>query len=326
MPFLPLRPLKRGFAGLKIRIVLVVLGLAVATHLVAADSSHELVRDPHFECGFYLIAPPQGKRVQYGTVAGLAHAKPVWDLDQWSSKFPLQPADCVLTNETLWCSNSAKSVRVVEPGSPAADLSLAVNAATEYGNVARKSQAEPWVHLLVEQYFQNPPSLTEVSALNFYLEARLKDSELANTNGYSPTLHAAQFQIFLTVCNRNPKSPGHGECYWFGIPVYDDRERMPGDFEAQDFGQTRLFIYTPASTNFTQMSAHHREWITLQADLLPLMRKGLEHAWAKGFIKGSRDFADYHPYGIFMGWEVPGVFDVEMQVRNLSLKAIPSRP
>ena len=52
------------------------------------------------------------------------------------------------------------------------------------------------------------------------------------------------------------------------------------------------------------------------------MRQGLEHARAKGFIEGSKDLADYRPLGIFIGWEVPGVFDVELQIRNLSLKAI----
>ena len=50
------------------------------------------------------------------------------------------------------------------------------------------------------------------------------------------------------------------------------------------------------------------------------MRQGLEHARTKGFIKGSPDFADYRPLGIFIGWEVPGMFDVDLQIRNLDLK------
>jgi hypothetical protein len=50
------------------------------------------------------------------------------------------------------------------------------------------------------------------------------------------------------------------------------------------------------------------------------MHEGLEHAWAKGFIKGSKDLTDYQPLGIFIGWEVPGMFDVDLQIRNLSLR------
>ena len=40
-----------------------------------------------------------------------------------------------------------------------------------------------------------------------------------------------------------------------------------------------------------------------------------------GLLKDSKDLADYHISGMKIGWEVPGLFDVEMQVRNLSLMA-----
>jgi hypothetical protein len=32
--------------------------------------------------------------------------------------------------------------------------------------------------------------------------------------------------------------------------------------------------------------------------------------------------ADYRLTGIFIGWEVPGVFDVELQIRNLRLATL----
>jgi hypothetical protein len=38
-------------------------------------------------------------------------------------------------------------------------------------------------------------------------------------------------------------------------------------------------------------------------------------------MAGSRDVADYRVTGIVIGWEVPGIFDVELQLRNLSLRA-----
>jgi hypothetical protein len=93
-------------------------------------------------------------------------------------------------------------------------------------------------------------------------------------------------------------------------------------YEARDFGQTKQFIYTPASDRFARESTHDGRWVALDQDLLPLMREGLEHARARGFITGSSDLGDYHPTGIFIGWEVPGVFDVELQMRELSLKAV----
>jgi len=298
-------------------IVLACFGYALS--LMASE--RELVHDAHFQQGFHLLQPEQGKRVAYGDVAGLSTAGAMWDLAQWSSRFPLRLEDCRCWHDRLICSNSAKCVVVEAPAGFAADLSLAVNASVEYGGHVRQAGSEPWVRLLVQQDFEDPPSLGALAAFQFHLEARLKRSILARTNNYSPSLHAAQFTIFLTVANRNPSAPGYKECFWFGIPIYDNRHRLVPDYEAQDFGQTKLFIYTPGSNHFAQTSLHDGEWVAFDADILPLVRQGLEHARARKFIAGSSDLADYRPLGIFIGWELPGVFDVELQMRNLSLKA-----
>ncbi len=288
--------------------------------LCAAASGRELIRDPHFQSGFHLLKTKPGKRVVYGELPGLNPGPTAWDLAQWSSRFPLQPANSVFSPGAIGFSNSTKSVVVGKSGDAAADLSLGVYAGAEYPQ-ARKSAAEPWVHLLVQQDLQNPPALGQLTVFNFHVEARLKHSRLLSTNDYSPSRHAAQFLVYLTVANRNPKAAGYQECFWFGIPLYDNRERIVPAYEAQDFGDTRLFIFTPASDTFAPKTTHDGEWVTFQKDLLPLLRQGLEHARAKGFIKGSGDLADFRPLGIFIGWEVPGLFDVELQIRNLSLEA-----
>jgi hypothetical protein len=279
-----------------------------------------LVADPHFERGFYLLEPAPGKRIVYGELHGLQSGTPAWDLAQWSSRLPLKQTDESRTGPTVVWSNSAKVIVLGKPGNAAADLSLAVNAGVEYAQ-SRKSTGEPWVHLLVQQDFKEPPALAPLNALKFHMEGRLKRSRLLSTNDYSPSIHAAQFLVYLTVANRNPKAAGYQECFWFGVPVYDNRERVVSAYEAQDFGETKLFIFTPSSDTFVSKSTHDGGWVTFEKDLLPLMRKGLDHARAKGFIKGSTQLADYRPLGIFIGWEVPGMFDVAFQIRNLSLKA-----
>jgi hypothetical protein len=281
----------------------------------------ELVRDPHFQAGFFLLEPKPGKRVVYGELPGIMGDKPVWDLAQWSSRFPVYPTNRSSAGSSLVYSNASKIVTIGRFRSDEADLSLGVNAEIEYPQ-ARKSTSEPWAHLLVQQDLRDPPALGFLAACRFRLEARLKRSRLASTNDYSPSLHAAQFLVYLTVANGNPNAAGYQECFWFGIPVYDNRERIIPAYEAQDFGDTKLFIFTPSSSEFASQSTHERDWVTFEKDLLPLMRTGLAHARAKGFIKGSGDLADYRPLGIFIGWEVPGRFDVELQIRNLSLKAV----
>jgi hypothetical protein len=51
------------------------------------------------------------------------------------------------------------------------------------------------------------------------------------------------------------------------------------------------------------------------------LREALETAWQRGFLTESKNLADYRISGMNIGWEVPGIFDVEMQLRKLSLKA-----
>lgn len=300
------------------------LGLALAVLSGAArdeKSERELIEDNHFHRGFILWEPKPGQHVRYGELNGFdAKTKPVWGLSQWSSKLPLEAA--ALTRSTdgaLVCSNSAKSIVLGPNGTTKADFSMAVNTGAEYGATARKS-GEPWVHLLVEQEFDPPAPLKSISAAKLHVEARLLRSRNLHRNDYTTGLHAAQFQIFFTVQNRNRESPGHGDLLWFGIPIYDNRHRFVPEFKAQDFGGTAKFIFTPEGKTFTSASAHDGGWVVIERDLLPLMREALETAWARGFLKDSKQFEDYSIGGMNMGWELPGTFDVEMQVRNLSLK------
>ena len=291
-------------------------------HAAEKMPDRELIRDPDFRRGFTVLQPEPGKRVGYGIVRGReTTAEPVWDLAQWSSKHPLAIAAAEkLADGSLRFSNVAKTVTLGAAGSERGDLGMAVKASAEYGAIARKS-GEPWVHLLVEQDIANPPSLADLSAARLHLEARLVASEKRPMPGYSPGLHAAQFQIFFSVQNLNRQSPGFGKYLWFGIPIYDDRHRVVPMYKARDTGGTNMFIYTPAGDVFSPKSTHDRAWITIDTDLLPLMREGLDNAWRDDFLKESKSLADYRIASMNIGWEVPGTFDVDLAIRRLSLRA-----
>ena len=265
------------------------------SRLVFAAAERELIRDSHFQHGFFLIDPKPGTRVPYGELPGPNPGQPAWDLAQWSSRFPLRAGTGAINAESIVWTNAAKTVLVGLPGKATADLSLGVNAGAEYAR-ARRSTAEPWVHLLVQQDLEDSPSLGGLAACKFHLEARLKRSVLITTNDYSPSLHAAQFLVYLTVANRNPKAAGYQECLWFGIPIYDNRNRVVPAYEAQDFGDTKLFIFTPASDNFTRQSVHDGTWVTFEKDLLPLLRQAIEHARAKGLLKARRTLPIIGPW------------------------------
>ena len=294
---------------------------AISQERVRNPEEYQLIRDPHFQCGFVLLAAEPGKRVPYGTFTGMADGKkPVWELAQWSSKQPFTHGPAERTSDTaIRYANAAKSITVGKPGSSDADISMAVNGTVEYDKRARKRD-EPWVHLLLQQDIEDAPVLTEIQSARFRIEARLHSCTKLETPDYSPGLHAAQFQVFFSVQNRNRDSAGYGEYLWFGIPLYDDRHEFPKAHKSKDVAGTNMFIFTPAGETYTSKSAHGKEWITVDKDLLPLMREGLELACQRGFLKHSQSLADYRISGMNIGWEVPGVFDVALQVRNLSLK------
>lgn len=288
----------------------------------AGASPVPLLRDPQFRRGFTVCDPAPGKHVERGRIApGPASEPPAWFLDQWNSRFTLAgAAGETLQGGAVRFADAAKAVTFGPPGGPEGDLVLALHASKEYGDRLRR-EGEPWPHLLVEQRVEAGPALAALASLRLHVECRLPLAVPRRGEGWTPGLHAAQFQAFLTVQNLNRASAGCGDYLWFGVPLYDSRSRIPPPHAARDTAGTDKFIYMPGGEAYTDRSAHDGAWITVNSDLLPLIRKGLEAAWQRDFLRGSRDLADYRPSSFNMGWELPGTLDVAMQVRNLSLAA-----
>ncbi len=299
--------------------LIVALILADGTIVHAGDKGREVIQDPQFRHGVYLEEPKPGKHVRYGELRMDADKQPAWALLQWSSRFPLNPeASLQSRGGTLTCSNVAKTI-ILSRRNQHGDVVLAANSGKEYADPGRKA-GEPWVHLLVEQHFEPPQPLSNLEFARLHVEARLLKSEPTPGHNYDPDTHAAQFLIYFTLQNRNPRSAGYSDLLWFGIPVYDNRERYPKECKHLDFGGTAKYIFSPNGKTFTTQSAHDGEWITIDKDLSPLMREALEMAWERGFLKDSKTLSDYYIGGMNIGWELPGSFDVGVQVRDLSLK------
>lgn len=310
-----------------IRTALCVLsGLGIPGPATASNTVRELIADPHFQGGFALLKPAPGKVVPAGELRwdGARPGPPVWRLAQWNSRFTLEgvPAEA-LPSGAIRFGNEAKFVIVAPPEKPEADLILGVHGSVEYGGTARK-KGQPWPHLLVSQRFKNPPAVSDLSVARFRVSARLLESRLHRTPEYTKRLHAAQFLMFLNIQNLNRKSAGYGDFLYLGIPLYDSRYPVPRRFTAPD--QAGKFIYTPGGAAYTDKRMADGEWVSIDKDVLPIIRAGLEEAWRRGFLKASRDLADYRISAMNMGWEVPGILDVSAQVRDLSLRVVVRTP
>ncbi len=290
----------------------------------AGRTGRELIGDPHFQRGLHVCRPTPGRHDRYGVLAGFESGSPAWDLVQWSSRESLAVQPSTDDGSRRTWANACKAVSLGRGPRAGSDteLVLAVNGWEEYGERARRD-GEPWVHLLVEQAFSDPPTMSALESVRFRIAVRLIRSRLRRTPEYSTDRHAAQFQVFLTLQNQNRASGGFGRFLWFGIPLYDDRHRFPRAHKTQDTAGSGMFIFTPAGETFSRASAQDGDWVSVNSELLPLMREALETAWRQGYLTESRRLEDYRITGMNLGWEVPGILDVSMSVRDLSLMVVP---
>lgn len=286
-----------------------------------------LLTDTRFERGFTVWSPKPGSHVKQGVIRPSdSAAEPIWGLAQWHSRFTLADAKPEqLPSGAIRFSDDAKSVTFFPAGSEA-DIAFGLQGILEYGNKAPKP-GDPWPHLLAERKLAAQPAVTELEALPFFVQYRLVKEKVSRPEGFTPRRHTAQFVFYITVQNQNRESAGFGDYYWFGVPMYDTRQRIPKAHKAMDVGSDRKpatgkFIFNPGGEKYTSQSAHDRDWVTIEKELLPLVREGLEAAWERGYLKDSHDPADYRLGGMNTGWEVTGPIDVEMQVRGLRLEAV----
>jgi hypothetical protein len=286
-----------------------------------------LLTDTRFERGFTVWSPKPGSHVKQGTIRPIeSAAKPIWGLAQWHSRFTLAGAKPErLPNGAIRFADGAKSVTFF-PADSEPDIAFGLLGILEYENKAPKP-GDPWPHLLAERKLAAQPAITDLAAMPFFVQYRLVKEKVSRPEGFTPRRHTAQFVFYITVQNRNRESAGFGDYYWFGVPMYDTRQRIPKAHKAMDVGSDRKpatgkFIFNPGGERYTSQSAHDRDWVTIDKDLLPLVREGLEAAWERGYLKDSHDPADYRLGGMNTGWEVTGPIDVEMQVKGLRLEAV----
>jgi hypothetical protein len=307
----------------------VILAALATCAIVRAEQPgrQDLFADPHFRRGFVLSYPDssKGRAVEAVLSLGDANNVPAWRLCQWASKYSLATTPCSRgVSGDLFYENQGKKVLVGGPDSANRDLILDIRGSAEYGDRVRRS-GESWSHLLIEQDAVVLRPLDALSEIRFSLGVRLLYyTSRMPADRYNPGLHAAQFQMFFIVKNIGPDSPDRGDFFWFGVPFFDNRHDVPPEYMAKDVGKgdaTGKFIYTVAGEAVGVTPLKTGQWLTLDADLLPFIRSGLQEAVKRGYLKDT----DPHHYAVAnmnLGWEIPGTFDAAVQVRDLAISAI----
>lgn len=308
------------------------VGRFLPLFVLAVGSSHaaQLIADRFFQDGVSLLAPVGGA-IEGPLLYKDPYGETVWRLAQWGSQGTLwgTEPEPLSGGATVW-SNEFKHVVFGPLTNEEANLVLAVNAVNEYGGVYRQS-GESWPAFLISQRISNPqgwfkeygPWISDLNEVVVDIDLKLQYANHIYTTGYSSSLHAAQFLLYFTIQNlRLPRdtNPDYGNYLWFGMRFYDDRDPLPGLSVNHDVGTGKL-IYNIGIEPFADEGLQVGEWKRIKGDILPHIKAGLQEAWSRGYLTNSFDLADYKIGGMNMGWEVPGLSDVSMQVSNFDVQA-----
>ena len=266
---------------------------------------------------------------------------PVWTIAQWASKQSL--ADPAVTRQTQFdahrfqIANPSKRV-TVDCRRGQIDLGLFASACYDRPRQANES----WPHLLVQtaltdtRYPSRTCYLPDIKRLEVAMSCRL-DTFIDKHPGANPTLHAAQFQLFLYVQNLTQGDDGFGDMLWFGIPVFDNRYPVKEETFQRDGGKADAsgkFIYSlPGKAcvvggqgfvkNGRLLAGKDARWVDIRVDVAPWIAYAYKLARKNGFL-ATTDFKDLYVSGLNFGWEMPGTYDGVMQVRDFSLVATPN--
>ena len=313
------------------RIILIIMILVLSWHQALCEGGSimetecvNIIEDPLFVNGASVVSPAKPMRyVGRIKLSDEGNETPSWLLTQWNSRnnimrIPLMVNDGVYTYE-----NEFKTVSREPDGT----LTLRVNGAKEYTRT-RTALIDPWVHLYMEQrYYDTPKSLEGAMELRLNTDFCIPFFENCTPEGeYNPNLHAVIAVFYLTVEDTNPESPSLGQYINFCVMLYDNRTGITREETHMDSGQnpidaTNMLVYTMDSSVYATPVFADGVWHTIDVDLWPYIQKALSIAQRQGCMIGTRK-EDLAIRSVFFGFEVPGVMNCEMKIRNPQLTLV----
>lgn len=281
---------------------------------------YELLQDPRFARGFRVLNMGGEQKGDPKTgifPCGESDGEPAWAVAQWESRWDFRdPAQTVSTQPEpgVFSWDSRDKVFTVDTNTNT--LGMELNAGLVYD--APRVVNQGWPHLLVENATVRQP-LKELSAMRLSWEQRLTMFRDHMGTAADPLLHAGSFYIYLYIKGINDR--GLEEMLWFGLTLFDNRFDFEEEKGSEDTGKadaTGLFIYQVPTRAYRRVPVGSH-WLSAEVDVLPYVRRALELAGQRGYMRGI-SWESMYLDGMNMGWEMPGTYDGKMEIRNLSLK------
>ena len=281
-----------------------------------------LLQDRNFEWGINLQSPDQQDRSNIGTLYpfdGNSSKDPVWTLSQWHGLHSLLDSERAQSRDgAVEYRNAGKHV-VFGPG---ARLSLGLTG-EDRGQHTSKYVSKIKTTLGIAQDTWVPGGeyyrLSNMEHLRLKMTARLIKAE--TPKGPPPAGTAAVAFVGLHIRSVDPASK---DLIYFVMPLYDSRERTKRPVRLIDAATGgRFFIYgTGNAALIGDKSFHDKQWITIDKDILPLVRDALAAARrVPKFSTYSANLSDYTISQMNIRWEVSADINVEMEFKDYDLEA-----
>lgn len=286
----------------------------------AAQEESEMTNmlfDPTFEEGATIYSPSKPMRMVGKLDLGKGDAsQPRWLLTQWHSRSNIRTIPLVVRDGSYVYENEYKTVA----RDPDGTLTLRVNGGEEYERV-RESLLDAWVHLYFEQRYTEPYPIGDAEKMRFAIDFSVPYFHDATPEGQlNPNVHAVIAMFYIILTDMNEDSPSAGNYINFCIMLYDNRTPITPEMTHVDTGQnpvdaTDMIVYTMDSSVYAGPVVADGAWHSVDFDPLPYFKHALERAQADGCMVGTR-FEDLSVTSTFFGFEVPGMMDCEIKVRD----------
>lgn len=307
--------------------ILFVLWASAAAHQ-SYFQGLELLSDINYSQGFEVIPSCPNEPGQcaqgpyyrlYNPFSTAPNKSATWQMVQWNSHSNMTTngtfVDDGKSKGILW-GNADKRLILFEDSR----LQFSIDGFHEYGGKYRAPDT-PWACILIQQAIGiagGAVPLSQVTELRWNLNVQLLYMDQHIQPGYNPDYYAGIFPLYLTVQNLVQGDAEYGKYFWLGLCSYDDRVLMSPLYVNGDNG-TAALIYSPAFSNFANVSVHTGNVVHVTGDMMPFVRLGLQAAVDRGYLH-STDLNKYYVGGMNIGWEATGLNNGTIEIGNFSLK------
>lgn len=275
-----------------------------------------LLKDPNFEDGFNI---GHNNSLTYtGTMLEWKFKTntPSWKICQWCTHFPLyENCQIETTAGRKSIFNEQKRIDRNIDGS----VILSIKTDKEYPT-PRVQSSDGWPHLLLEQFFEGI-KLSYLKKLIMDVDFEFADfkDHLGSLRNY---LHTFQVSWYLAIGNRNKKSKGYGDFFWFGLPFIDyPRYDFPQSYRAMDGGKedaTKKFIVAIEPSKFLSEKTKVGNHYQVKFSALEEIKEAFEFAKKQGFLQ-TTNFKDLEIISMNFGIEDTGTFDGSLKINHIAL-------